>query len=406
VVPRDPKDDEAEDGVAPPKDGRGAAEFFVSKTAGARLDRVERIVPRLRQAVEHEWMQRTGTESYKRRIERQRRSLVSNADPRWPDAFFGPTEAAEHALQAVAGGARAALAVEGGLLRDPEAWEDRLTSILLNDIHLPLALEEVREPRPELQLPPGRGAEIWRVIQNAAAGSTEEAHKLDIRGSSDTNGVLAATVSLSDLTGVSAADSGLYRDWKILASAEQRTIPPRLGEPDSEATVYRHAAVEIRAGGDLRGLELPPLEGQGDARLWWAATDSKLRVTLTDLQLPALPIGVDRGGPALADTATGLGLSCFVMTPSRWLCAVLGLRPGPRALQLSDNTGPALALRTWRCGYDGGEYELARPLLSGAQVLARPDVLMRLVTFAEGKIAWRECVAGDAKIAGEASESR
>src|SRR5207253_5137139 len=142
-----------------------------------------------------EWMRITGTEIYERRIERQRRSLVGNANPRWPDALFGPTEAAEQALQAVAGGARAALAIEGRLLPDPKAWEDRLTSLLLNDVQLPLALERAREPRPGPQLPPGSRAEIWHVIQDAATGRSEGSQRLRVLGPSNTDGVLAATVS-------------------------------------------------------------------------------------------------------------------------------------------------------------------------------------------------------------------
>jgi hypothetical protein len=294
-------------------------------------------------------------EAKRKRMKKQHQSLMSPRDEKVPDAIVGFVELVEVALQLSAVEGRARLANRGELVSDPSAWEDKLCELILNDPLVPIALEYRREPRPANALLPG-----------AQAG----------------------TVRLDDGSAMPTVVAGPFAGWRVLASVEWCTQPSTWNQPVGPTKTVSCAA-EFRSRGDGTALDRAPLFG-GDGSIW-RESDA------VPEKLPTPPIslaGIAIDAASLSDAAYGLGLWAPLLLPAPWLVGALGLRPGDE-LELIDDAGPALALRTWRSRYEGGEYNMARPLLRGAQLVLRGDLVPRLTEVTSGALSWREFVTSD-----------
>lgn len=375
---------------------------LVEGAAGSRLHQGERFIPGLLHSVQVKVAGAIQNERSKHRLRRQIDKLTSRADPHLPDAFLAPEEIVEDALQRVAAGGRNFLALVGNLVREPDVWEDKLAESLLNDPRLPLGLEVAREPRPAMPFPPGRGASIWRAIRNSATGVTLSAKEKPLWGAAQQEDLLSATVALDAITAVPEVDAGPYYGWKVLASIERRTLNAETWPRKPEGWAMRFCAVVLHGPSAGKALERTPF-GKGDASLWWRRLpDDALN---GKLQTKSTLVDFDNRSNTVSDGKAGLGWSCFVLVPSASLISALGLRPGATPLQLIDDHGPCIALCTWRSGYNGSEYELRRPSLSGTRLLVRPDAVTRLLGIAPANLVWREYISGRSVLAEPSDKS-
>lgn len=368
-------------------DRDGVVADLVARHAGERVLAAEKLIPGLRHAVESGVSQEISGAPYRERIRHQLEALTSSLDRTMPDAFLAFEETVDRVLQRVAGTGRAALAMAGKVVSDPINWERSLSEKLSPIYSFPMALEFSRVPRPDVEPPPTRDASIWGAISRAAAGGSSG--NGEIVGAAADDDFITATIGNQPACDLPVVEAGAYRGWLVAASAELRLTPREGVDRQTKIRTRRFRSIELREPGESVALELRPF-ATGDAALWLSTV---------------VPEGF-RPGPAsgtmpliglLDEPPTALMSDFPVLVPGGLLVAWLELRPVDSGLlQLHDQEGPAIALRSWRCCYTDGEYELARPQLVGSQLLVRSDVFERLsnlVAAARGSLVIREYVA-------------
>ena len=360
----------------------------VAGQAGVRLSRAEPILARLGEAVCERFDSTEDDGQFRTRMQAQLRALMSPSNRRMPDAYLAWNEAIEDALQRASTGARAARMMTGEPYVDPFELEQRLSDALLDDPTLPLTLERTRHPRPEVPPPPPRGDSLWNRLRDRADGGGFGETGVPVARLKKEQ--LCGTVSIGAIGSTPTLEGGPYAGWRLIASAEQRSIAKDSLDrsPDDVATRFR--IVELGAGGDREALVLRPVT-RGDLRAWF--TDPPFGPAAWDGISTRPIVGFDVHVPLAQDGHAGLGVQRNLFSPTPWLVTALGLRRGSDFV-LDDRNGPALALVTWRTEYDGGEYELAWPRLFGAGLVARGDVFDRLANCAQGRLIFRDFLGG------------
>jgi len=367
---------------------------LVSEVAGARLADADPLMPGLVEAVLQRVTRDRTSPELKKRMQAQLRGYRDDGHRRWPDAYLAIEQAVEEALQRTAAGARAARIAAGLPAGNPAAREDELARALTDDPQLPLALEAARYPRPPIPAPPGDSDPVWAGIAATAHGADPGPVTLKAARASD--GMLAATITMQPADTASLIVGGSFDGWLIISTAECWICPPRHYGGNSHGA-YRYTAVEAREDGDSTALGMRPFAA-GNLRAW---TDSLPGGYVADPLVGSQPLlGIDYEMSGAGDAASGLGLPAAVLVPTGALIAVLGLRPG-QLMTLNDDTGPGLALITWRTCYEQSEYYLAWPRVTGCAVVLRPDLLPRLTEYAQAPLVIRDFIVGDDDLAPE-----
>ena len=360
----------------------------IDSVAGVRLSHAERILPGLSNAVRNRIDSVLKSEDYRYRIRAQLDAYRDQKSKRWPDAFLASGEAVENALQQSAAGARGAWLLKYGTASDPAGLENRLASAILDDPALPLAIERTRHPRPEIPPPPYRGDQLWRAIANRSNGVPgSETGVVEAEHDGDQ---LSATLEISDGGTVPSTFGGQYGGWRLVSSVEVRLIPRSNSRESKEHVASRYRAIELRLNGDRQALILPPV-AEGDVRTW---RPRRTRGLYENQEIQSSPlVGYDFIVRAAEDSHHGLGIQRGLLTPSAFLVETLELEGGTY-FELSDDSGPALALITWRTEYDISKYYLPRPRLHGAGLVMRSDAFDRLITKAQGHLVFRDYISG------------
>ena len=117
----------------------------------------------------------------------------------------------------------------------------------------------------------------------------------------------------------------------------------------------------------------------------------------TDITSPL--IGMDVDDEFMDDARDGLGVHDRLLVPSLPLRLELGLQPAAEPFVLHNETGPALAMITWRSHYEGGAYHLPWPRTRGTMLLMSPAAFERLLAWGAGNLIIREVVYGDPSLA-------
>ncbi len=350
---------------------------LVEDIAGERIARVEGLLPGLKSAVVARVAVERSSDRSRRKLDQQLRHLTVRSDRHLPDALLAPEEAVEAELQSAAGGARAALALDGRLARDAEAVEAQLCDLLLDDPQLALTMEAARMPRPAFPFPPGKGSPAW-----SGATALEDPNGQDLLLLTSTESGEAAPQFTFDGS-----------RWRLIGVSESWTLGTDAYTDGPEGHVSRSAAIELRPLGDLAGLDRPPF-GEGHIRSWFLDVGA----ASPPLGAHALPlVGVDQGpryGGAFG--RAGLGKAAGLLVPQPSLIAMLDLQRRNTLLELAlgDYQGAALLYRTWRCRYGRSEYRLSEPSLRGSALFLRNDLFERLRTTLGGNLVWREYVVG------------
>lgn len=337
---------------------------IVEHTIGDRLDRAEELLPGISAASQRRIAEAIEMKSYRKRISSQLDELSGSRRSYVPDAFIAVNEIAEDAIQRVAAGGRVATARNG--IVSPPRWETYLAHAVLSDPSFPLSVERTRIPRPNVRIPPGRSESAWIPIDRDSYDTAQDA--------------LWAEACRTAVSTLARLEGGPLDEWLVIAFVEKRIIDSIGWSRSSEATTHRFGAIE-----PLNALrdDLPPFRLGGDGRAWMEAL-----VTRGEGYF-----GIDQECLFSPDARNGLGWSGKILTPTHGLVILLDLRPASEEFVLRDQHGPAVALRTWRAGYDISDYSGPRARLIGSAIVLRPDLLGKLT--AASPAVWREFVSGE-----------
>jgi hypothetical protein len=371
---------------------------LLDSVAAKRIRRGKRELVRLRNAVRARAATVLNSDALQERLHRQLDAFGDRLNKRWPDAFLAHEQAIEDILQSVAGGGRAARLMAGQLVADPVGWEDDLASALLDDPAIPLTLEAHRQPRPPLPPPPNAGDEVWAQIrEQASGGSSRYAEAV-----AEEEGLLLATLTLASVTALPTVNNGPYRGWHWLGTYEKRVTKPRNWHGENDLVAKRYRVLEVRDVNDRRALTLPPVAA-GDLRLWRAEIDPVIDRPALGSSQPL--IGIDTELRMVGDGRMGLGVPESLLVPTASLIALLRLRPAEPWTYKADS-GPGLALVTWRAEYDVSDYYLARPRSCGCGIVIRPGLLAALQAITgEERLILRDFVVGDRELASPDAEA-
>ena len=359
---------------------------MVGATAGYRLMAAEELLPHLGRAVVARVEAAMADADRMKMIDREAQELADTNHKRWADAFTGRHALVEDALQQAASGGRSALLAAGRPSADPAAWEYALACRLVNDPSLPLTIERTRQPRPNIATPPGPGDPIWSQAPDATPDSTRFPGK-------PTDAGLMITVASPALELCDTVQTGRFRHWRIIASAEEHVVLPVWPEKsDLLRQSGRDRALELRQLNDSAGLHSRPFTS-GTTATWFTPTPPLLNSIAPDTSLPL--IGMDLDGDFLADTPYGIGVHSPLLVPTVQLKQAMNLQPAAdEEFVLHDDTGPALAMITWRSNYETSEYHLPWPQTSGTALVTSPRSFDKLLAWGQGHLVIREVVYG------------
>ncbi|MDX8031741.1 ATP-binding protein [Lentzea sp. BCCO 10_0856] len=369
---------------------------LVGAMAGHRLIAAEELLPNLSHAVIARVDTALADPERMKKLEREAQDLADRRHKRWADAFSGRRTLVEDALQRAASGGRSALLSDGRPPTDPRAWEYALAGVLLDDPSLCLAVECTRRPRPSLMAPPEARDPIWTRARAVAEPTSQH------QGAADQD--LVITVGAPSLDeSCDTISAGRYRYWKIIASAEEHTILPIW--PDRSDLLRqsgRDRALELRRPNDSAGLHSRPFAGDTTGN-WFTHTPPLLGQVAPDRSLPL--IGIDLHGGFLADTPYSLGMHSPLLVPTLLLMQVLRVQPSEEPFVLHDNSGPALAMITWRSHYETSDYHLPWKRARGTALMVSPEAFDRLVTWGQTNLVIREVVHGDSSFVSTADST-
>ena len=364
-----------------------AADLIVRDVAGCRLSNAEPALPGLTQAVTARVVATMETEEFRELRQDQLDAYADQIAKRLPDAFLIWKQTVEEALQCAAAGSRAALIASGEAVIDPAAWEDDLALTLLDDPDLPLAIEARRTPRPHIPISLPLTSPVWA---DPSFGTTTEGGREPYELLAEQDGLLDATLSIEPSSTAELVEQGPYQGWRVIASAEKRTIQHPNWSQHSQFISHRYRAIEIREPNAADGLDVPPTALSEDIRVWLYGVDGPAGIQLPDRTTQLF--GVDRDVAAAGDGLHTLGVHPTLLVPTPGLVLVLDLQPGGQ-LTLEDAQGRGMALVIWRAAYETSDYHLPSPSLVGSAVLARPDLLERLQNEAGDKLILRDFTA-------------
>jgi hypothetical protein len=171
--------------------------------------------------------------------------------------------------------------------------------------------------------------------------------------------------------------------------SERLTAGPQASWPTKDAvTTTVRQAIELRQGGDTRGLTLAPL-GSGDLKVWFTKFPPNMPVLGLDDTGPL--IAIDTHSVATTDGHRGLGYASEPLAPSYALLQKLELQPGNRLFELvGEDQHASLVARNWRTSYVVNDYEMDWPMLCGTDLIVRPDVFDRIVQVCGANLMWRQ----------------
>ena len=366
------------------------AHQLVGHLAGNRLLLAEELLPGLADAVVARVKPTLADPARRKSLDAEANELADTRHKRWPDAFTGRHHLVEDALQRAAAGGRAALLAVGSPPADATTWEQQLADALVNDPALPIEVEWTRHPRPAIEPPPARDDPIWTAADD---GSTPVISR---RNSPD--GDLVISLNPQSLDQCGTLETGRFRLWRVIASAENEVVLPVWPEPDDALRESsRERAVEVRQPGDRRGLPSRPFAGE--STMSWFKSEPPLitQVSIPDRSQPL--IAIDLEGDLVADTHVGLGMHSLLLEPTPLLKQLLGLHPvEDDPFVLHDDTGPALAMITWRNRYETSDYHLPWSRAKGTAIVISPEAFATLAGWGKEHLAIREVIHGDASL--------
>jgi len=364
------------------------------------------MIDGFREAVIETVARLTENDSFDRGVGEVLRPLRSSNEE-WPDAVLPLAHAPEEGLQQVGGAARAILASRGAMVAEPVPWEDELAEVLSHS-PLPLLVERTRIPRPQLDRPPGIDNRVWERIAPIptvdgpdapdGSGFAGETGDLEAGGEPDTplHGLHADESLLIGCLGEetwvprSAGTGGPYDGWVLVGAIEQRRSKARhrLTKKDLRSTVF--AGVELDMAGNLMAHVNPPIGPGLSVYQWFEPVGMPVEV-FDGVSIPLVYRG--EYDNEYVDDCEGQGLPSDMVVPSPVLVELLGLQP-TGDLVLTDESGPAVALATWRADYSHSNYHQSYPQLVGAEVLMRPDITDRLIEEFGSRLTMRRHLCG------------
>jgi hypothetical protein len=361
---------------------------FIWIQAKSRISAAVKILPGFDSALFDSASQSLVDHSIKDRLRNQFKAYSSTVDERRPDCFMAYEEVIEAAIQSVANGGRLAMAQNGELIPNSEKWEEKLGSIIFNNPDIPLWIEQTRQPRPNLPPVPLINESVWSELRVRAGDGLP--HSLG--AAYWDSGNCSATLEINSTDKLVTWSGGHFNGFKIIGWHESRVLKEKDYKNNEDSTATKCCGIEVRIPGSVEGLQFPPV-ANSNLQDWLQLTKSSDSDLIFTGCHPL--IGLDA-----TSHSDGFGFSCLgipksILVPTPKLIAALGLFPGDPFV-LNDNKGAGLALITWRAEYNVSDYHLAWPMTTGCAIVARPDVINKLL-FVIGKerLGYRGHISGE-----------
>jgi AAA ATPase domain len=373
-------------GRAAPRSGNNAdpeIQGLLAYVAGDRLSIAQAHLPGVFEAAAARLAVTINSAPYKKRLEDQR-SFADRLSKRIPDAHMAVEEAVEDAIQRAAGGGRGARLLAGDPVADPAAWELALGDAIVVDPLVPLRFERARQPRPDIPPPPCPGDALWLGTAPYDGDLVVPEWQGGARRQQEASPIAGVTGSF-DPNEIDTVRAGRFAEWRMIATAEDRTFPGRVARDDPDRIASRYRSVDL-----TRATQRQEAIGRGSAELWW---DAEAEDRFEEDEGTARLINVDRELRALADVKFGLRVEQPILVPSPLLLRLLNLRL-VKPLAFGDADGPGLALVIWRAEYQTSEYHLPWPRLRGCGVLLRPDLFLELQESTSRPVRFQDFILG------------
>lgn len=340
----------------------------IGLTAGNRLSQAEPILPGLTRDVIQRASLDLETPSFDTKLKAQTRAFADQTRQHWPDAYLATEETIERAIQNSAGLGRDSMFKQGSPVVDPLAWEDDLANALLDDPELPLDIESIRVPRPNIPAPLDLEDVLWDGFETSDPSRQFTSGTLSSLGTSD----------------FPVFGSGSLSSWILLSSAEEMTS--RMKESRESKSVRYRSALYLR-NESWEYLDVPPV-AEIDIDCWAVEFEEDPEGLAQSQPLSAQ----DRKLASAGDSPSGLGIPTPLLVPVPGLTATLGLAPHGR-FSLRDDLGDALRLVTWRALYETSDYYLTYARICGSALILRPDLFECLLeTLGSGRVLLRDFV--------------
>lgn len=297
----------------------------------------------------------------------------SNGSRQLPPAYFADEEYAENVLQTAAAGIRTALAEVGMLAAEPRRLERELAVALSSNAQWALLGEASRVPRPAT-----RPAELaWSLppvpwLQGESTWPPTDASSM------------SQTRLLEDAEPPNVTEAP-YVGWVQLAIAERHWTPGTRFPQVPERRMNVSAGLELTNTSPPDG-SLPFV--QASPRSWIEPNHLHARRNLSATELFPRDFGPIVGlvdferEPGTPSEDRGAGTPPYALAPRPELLDFLQLRRPAGAMRylLSDDSGPALAMRLWRSFlvHDDG-YSPLLPAIEGADLVLRGDCYEQLI---------------------------
>jgi hypothetical protein len=113
----------------------------------------------------------------------------------------------------------------------------------------------------------------------------------DIEEAAEADGVFTATLRVEPYTSAATVEHGAFRNWRWLATMEQRWIKPSDWRGEEELFAERYHVMEVKDVDDRQAFLLPPV-ASGDLRMWTAEVDPALATSALCRSQPLVSVMV------------------------------------------------------------------------------------------------------------------
>lgn len=353
----------------------------INAIIGSRLDEVDSrypfIVPDILDSISLRFTEPTFKERIREQLEFARPFVDLNFEIR-----IASDEVAEEELQTACASVKSkAWSMGEGVVSD-EALAEFGRSIYL-DPNLPLAIERMRRPRPNLPRMGNPKSAFWTFLDERAESGQQSLQRLI------PSPMHQMTIGIEDLgtDQCITLEGSDYRNWRLIGFAEhQKYITDSLRGRGFEISQY--AGVQLHnLRSDLSKTPPPVLFDESSSLTdWKRKMESVARFKLSNSMETF--VNVDHRLLDYGDHRRGLGLPASMVSPSPWLQQRFHLDPCTDFV-MADSEGAAVALLAWRSDYhqpyDGPPFAKC----SGTGLILRPDLFDQIVSQSNATSTFR-----------------
>jgi hypothetical protein len=338
---------------------------------GSRLDYIDSRYPYLAEDILDSISRRFDEPAFDERMREQLESARPIIDFGM-DIRVSSDEVAEEELQKACGSLKARAWAHGdGVVSDDDM--DGLGRSIALDPHLPLTIEKIRQPRPDLPELGEPNSEFWSFLDNHNVSRSQQ--RLRSLVPSPWPGMTIGIEELR-LEQCVVVENSEFTHWRLIGYAEQqRYVVDSLRNKGAEVSHY--AGLQLHGLTSGLGDRVPPVLIDDSSSLTDWECESSLIPYLGESASVETFVNVDHLLVDYGDHRRGLGLPASIVSPSVWLRQRLNLRQHTDFI-LSDSEGAAVALVAWRSEYHQPYSGIPFAKRAGTGLIIRADLFEQI----------------------------